>query len=160
MAKENKGRGVDRLLKRGTARTSAIGLDQLPRAVQRVTEREGGIALSGSSSKGSVSAAQPASTPSHQGGPDMRSELVRKVVEMAQLQRSRDLLQQAQRAKALAKASAEGSGGAPTLEEWCSEMKASGLSDAEIEDHMAQRLRAVRNGMLDFQHLRSVGGGN
>ena len=129
MAKESKGRGVDRLLKRGASRRSAIGLDQLPRAVQRVAERESGVSLSNSMSKGSVSAPQPASTASHQGGPDMRSELVRKVVEMAQLQRSRDLLQQAQRAKAPAKASAEGAGGTPTLEEWCAEMQASGLSE-------------------------------
>ncbi len=159
MAKENKGRGVDRLLKRGASRASAIGIDQLPRAVQRVAERESGVSLSGSMSKGSVSAPQPASTPSHQGGPDMRSDLVRKVVEVAQLQRSREL-QQIQRAETPAKAGAEGAGGTATLEEWCAEMKASGLSDAEIEEHMAQRLRAVRNGMLDFQQLRSVSGGS
>jgi len=89
----------------------------------------------------------------------MRSDLVRKVVEVAQLQRSREL-QQIQRAETPAKAGAEGAGGTATLEEWCAEMKASGLSDAEIEEHMAQRLRAVRNGMLDFQQLRSVSGGS
>lgn len=158
MPKETKQRGVDRLLKRGASRAPAIGIDQLPRAVQRVAEREAGVALSPSTNKGSVSAPQPASTPKHQGGPDMRSELVRKVVEVAQLQRSRDL-QQAQRSEAPAPGSTESTGGTATLQEWCAQMKASGLSDAEIEEHMAQRLRAVRNGMLDFQQLRSVGGG-
>lgn len=157
MAKHSKGQGVDRLLKRGAARSPAIGLDQLPRAVQRVAEREDGIALSSASGKGSVSEPRPASTPKHQGGPDMRSELVRKVVEMAQLQRSQDLVQ-ANRAEAPAKASQEDSAASANLQAWCAEMKASGLSDAEIEEHMAQRLRAVRNSMLELQQLRSVGG--
>ena len=157
MAKHSKRQGVDRLLKRGAGRSPAIGLDQLPRAVQRVAEREDGVSLSSTSTKGSVSDPRPASTPKHQGGPDMRSELVRKVVEMAQLQRSQELLQ-ATRAKAPAKASQEDSAASANLEAWCAEMKASGLSDAEIEEHMAQRLRAVRNSMLEFQQLRSVGG--
>ena len=61
-------------------------------------------------------------------------------------------------AEAPAKASQEDSAASANLQAWCAEMKASGLSDAEIEEHMAQRLRAVRNSMLELQQLRSVGG--
>ena len=89
----------------------------------------------------------------------MRNELVRKVVEMAQLQRSQEL-EQVQRASGPVARSKTDAGGGLTLQQWCDEMKASGLSDAEIEEHLAQRLRAVRNGMLELQHFRSVAGGN
>ena len=161
MAK-SKSRGVNRLVERGSSRAPAIGLDQLPRAVQRVAEREGGIARSAQTVQASASP-QPAETRGHQGGPDMRSALVRKVVEMAQLQRSQDLevaaREQAARAsEGSAGAEAESIAGA-TMEQWYEEMKASGLSEPEIEEHMSQRLRSVRNAMLEFEELRSVGKG-
>jgi len=144
-------------VERGATRSAAIGIDQLPRAVQRIAEREGGVARNAQPSSGSARA-QPAETPKHQGGPDMRSELVRKVVEMAQLQRNQDL-EQAARAPAAAKAEGDGDSIAgATLQQWYEEMKASGLSEPEIEEHMAQRLRSVRNSMLEFGEFRSVGG--
>lgn len=122
MAKHSKGQGVDRLLNRGASRSPAIGIDQLPRAVQRIAEREDGLSLSSASSNVSVSAPKPASTPKHQGGPDMRSELVRKVVEMAQLQRSQELVQANRAKKAPAKASQEDSAAGANLEAWCAEI--------------------------------------
>ena len=142
MAKQEKSRGVHRLIERGAIRSPAIGIDELPRAVQRLAERQDGIALNIQAEKGSAQP-QPAQTPRHQGGPDMRSELVRKVVEMAQLQRSQDIEQLAR---------------AANLEQWYQDMRASGLSEPEIEEHMAQRLRSVRASMLEFGDLRSVGG--
>jgi len=151
--------GVNRLVERGATRSPAIGIDQLPRAVQRIAEREDGVARNVQTSSGNAQA-QPAETPKHQGGPDMRSALVRKVVEMAQLQRSQDL-EQAARAPAAAEKGGEGDSIAgATLDEWYKEMKDSGLSEPEIEEHMAQRLRSVRNSMLEFGAFRSVGGRN
>jgi hypothetical protein len=152
---------VNRLVERGTSRAPAIGIDQLPRAVQRLAEREDGVARSAPPIQASGKAKQ-AETRSHQGGPDMRSALVRKVVEMAKLQRSQDLetaaREQATRApEAGAGAKGESIAGA-TLEQWYEDMKASGLSEPEIEEHMSQRLRSVRNAMLEFEDLRSVGG--
>jgi len=157
LAKNDRQRGVNRLVQRGATRSPAIGIAELPRAVQRIAEREDGVARSSASSAGSASP-QPAATPSHQGGPDMRSSLVRKVVEMAHLQRSQDL-EQAARAPAEGKAGSDDALAGATLEQWYEEMKTSGLSEPEIEEHIAQRLRSVRSSLLEFEELRSVGRG-
>ncbi|MBJ93270.1 MAG: hypothetical protein CMP23_02210 [Rickettsiales bacterium] len=158
MSREKRGEGVNRLLRRGAGRAPNIGLDQLPRSIQRVAEREQGVQSQAAQAEGAISP-RAASTPSHQGGPDLRGDLVRKVVEMAKIHRHRELVEltRDEATNSNTKGTSEAQAGA-SLDDWYAQMKASGLSEVEIEEHMAQRLRAVRNSMLEFQHLRSTTG--
>jgi|GEM_PF-4316641 len=141
---------IERALKTGT----------LPRATERALRREGGPT--------------PGSTPEVElisreasvrlaGSEDMRSELVRRIVQMEVLESS----------KALARSEVEvdggdggggdegGGGSSPTamagiFEQWFAEMQGQGLNKAEIEEHLTSRIRSVRRGILGADEERRL----
>jgi len=90
---------------------------------------------------------------------DMRSRLVRKVVEMEVLDAKTGI---ARKEAALKRDAAEGEGdkgkGTGTVfEKWYAELTEQGMSDREIEEHVAARVRGVRRGLALMSDERRVG---
>ncbi len=133
---------IERMVDRANPKAlqRALKSGRLPRSVERTLRREAGHSLQPPAEM-ELLAREAAASPSS--SDDMRSALVRRMVQMQTLDAD----------KGLARSDDSGGGGdaggetgleGAALDVWWSEMKALGLNKSEIEEHLMARLRAVR----------------
>jgi hypothetical protein len=152
-------RGVGRLVERGDTRVLRRALHSESRTVLRLGERSGDGILTRSPDDVEFIARTSSSLPAQRMA-DMRSRLVRKVVEMEVLDASKGL---ARKAAELQREAAGGDGGdmgkgtSTVFEQWYVEMTGKGMTDREIEAHLAARVRSVRRGVAMMYNERRVG---
>ena len=122
----------------------ALKSGRLPRSVERTLRREAGHALPPPVEM-ELLAREAGAAPSS--SDDMRSALVRRLVQMENLNAAKGLARSADGGD-------DGGGGGDdggetgleggALDEWWNQMKALGLNKSEIEEHLIARLRAIR----------------
>jgi len=90
---------------------------------------------------------------------DMRSRLVRKVVEMEVLDAAQGIRRREETVRRDADdgSSDKGKGTGTVFEKWYEELAGQGMSDREIEEHVAARVRGVRRGLALMGEERRVG---
>jgi hypothetical protein len=151
-------RGVGRLVDRGDTRMARRAHRSESRTVLRLGERDGNSLLTRSPEDIAIIARAEQELPTREVA-DMRSRLVRKVVEMEVLDASKGL---ARKEVAVQRDAAEGDsdkgkGTGTVFEKWYAELAGQGMSDREIEEHLAARVRGVRRGVAMLGDERRVG---
>jgi hypothetical protein len=162
MARDKDTPTADRMLKRTRTRMVKRASSSSSEVVLRLSERE----------KGARTTRAPGEIPllpREAGAPqpgqvtDLRSAVARKVAEMVNLSAERGLLREvAARDEAAAAATGsatpgEDQGDMAVYNAWYQELKGAGLSEPEIEEHMAARVRAMRAQYVGSLHARHVG---
>ncbi len=139
----------------------ALAADALPRSTSRLMKREAGP--------------EPLSTPQVQivsreaavrlsGSEDLRSDLIRRIVQMEVLDAARAVSWSSDGGGEDAgddDGGGSGDSSAPTsadgiFEQWFQEMQGQGLNKAEIEEHLISRIRAVRRGIQGADEERRL----
>ena len=151
-------RGVGRMVERGETRQVRRARRSQSRAVLRLSERSDVSVLTSAPDDVQAIARSEGGIPAHRAA-DMRSRLVRKVVEMEVLDSSRAIARDAEPVvqRSAASAGDKGKGKETVFEKWYSDLSAQGLSDREIEEHVAARVRGVRRGIAMLAEERRVG---
>jgi len=137
---------IERMIDRANPKAlqRALKSGRLPRSVERTLRREAGHSLQPPAEM-ELLAREAAASPSS--SDDMRSALVRRMVQMQTLDAEKGLARSDD-------GGGDGGGGGDAggetglegaaLDVWWSEMKALGLNKSEIEEHLMARLRAIR----------------
>jgi hypothetical protein len=154
-------KAVDRALARGRTKMIERSLDEARGVASRLAERSDGARLTRAAQEIEVLARDVA----RQGlaaGPDLRSELARRVAELSNLAGETGL----QRAPTTlsrdaddgpAPESADGEG--QVFDEWIEELRARGMTEPEIEEHVVAILSGLRAQMMAESSARLVAGG-
>jgi hypothetical protein len=117
------------------------------RAVERIAMRQDGASVTRAPESINY-AARSSQPPSTGHTSDMRSRIVRQVVEMSMLDGELGLQRQQEAPIHRAEAAAEDKGDdGNAFDRWYAEMQAQGMGEAEIEEHMTQRIRAMRRAL-------------
>lgn len=149
MSSDDLSRLTDRSRTRMIERALTTG--QLPRSLERAMRREDGHSTR-STADLEFLAREPDVRLSSSA--DLRSELVRRLVQLEMLDANRGLVRSADDDGDDDSSEERGSGGdAPTAADkiftlWFEEMQSQGLNKAEIEEHLVARIRAIRRGVL------------
>lgn len=134
----------------------ALNNGRLPRSTERTLAREAGVTTNPPSELEYVAreaAARPSSSD------DMRSALVKRLVQMETLDAEKGLARSADDG---GEGGGGGDGGGETsaegsaLDEWWNQMKAQGLNKSEIEEHLIARLRAIRREHYGSHEVRRL----
>ncbi len=154
MAKDD--RGLDRLLKRASSRVISRTMHTLPETIQRIEERAAGPNLTRRPEQLEVIARRAVET-AYQ-GQSMRSAIARELAELTTLSAEHGVLRAEELVARAADGDEEAAGGEGTpFQAWYDSMAAKGLTEPEIEQHMLQRLRSIRQKMLRLESIRSIG---
>ena len=151
-------RGVRRMVDRGETRIARRSDRTAARAVLRLEERNGDHVLTRAPDNVEILARSSEDLPAHRVA-DMRSKLVRQVVQMAVLDAQKGLGRKSevvQRSEA-PDGGDKGKGASTVFQQWYAEMAAQGMTEREIEEHLAARVRAVRRGVALMYSERTVG---
>lgn len=154
-------KAVDRALARGRTRQIERSIREVGATASRLTQRSDGARLTRAAEDIEL-LARDIQRQGPAAGLDLRSELARKVAELASLAGERGLT----RAPA-AMHRAEDDGPAPdsadgegqVFDEWIDEMRAKGMTEPEIEEHVILVLRGLRAQMVGESSSRLIVGG-
>ena len=151
-------RGVGRMVERGNTRMARRARSSHSRTVLRLSDRSGVSMLTSAPEDVQAIARSESEIPAHRAA-DMRSRLVRRVVEMEVLDAGSGIARSevAEVQRSAAASGDKGKGKATIFEKWYSELAGQGLSDREIEEHLAARVRGVRRGVALMAEERRVG---
>lgn len=155
----NRNRAVDRALARSASRPLQRAEHDHGPTAERLGERADGARLT--RSPGDVQfAAREASGGGAASSPDLRNEIARQLAELVNLSAERGIARapnEIHRAEEFTPAKDDDDGAGVVFDEWVEELRASGMPEPEIEDHIAARLRGLRRAMLAEAASRSVG---
>lgn len=148
MSSDDLSRLTDRSRTRMIERALTTG--QLPRSLERAMRREDGHSTR-STADLEFLAREPDVRLSSSA--DLRSELVRRLVQLEMLDADRGLVRSADDGDDDSSEERGSGGDAPTAADkiftlWFEEMQSQGLNKAEIEEHLVARIRAIRRGVL------------
>lgn len=154
-------KAVDRALARGRTRQIERSIREAGVTASRLTQRADGARLTRAAEDIEV-LARDIQRRGPAAGPDLRSELARKVAELASLAGERGLSRapnSIHRAEDDGPAPEAADGEAQVFDEWIAELRANGMSEPEIEEHVIATLRGLRAQMFAESNARLVAGG-
>ena len=151
-------RGVNRMVERGRTRRIRRGVRSPNETIERLSRRNDANFLTQSPEDVAVIARQESELPAARAA-DMRSRVVRRVVEMELLDAERGLARAAEKVQREAAPSSgdKGKGTSTVFEKWVAELKGKKMSEREIEEHLAARVRGVKRGLALMMDERRVG---
>ena len=148
---------INRIIDRANPKAlqRALKNGRLPRSVERSLQREAGMATNAPADM-QLLAREAGAAPSS--SDDMRSALVKRMVQMENLNADKGLARAAEGGGDEGGGDASGETGAEgsALDEWWNQMKAMGLNKAEIEEHLIARLRSIRRERYSAQETRRL----
>ena len=153
---------LDRTIQRIIDRANPKGLQRalkngrLPRSVERTLQREAGYSTS---PPAEMELLAREASPAPSSSDDMRSELVRRMIQMETLDAAKGLSRSADDdggGEGGGDGGGEGGMEGSALDEWWKQMKALGLNKSEIEEHLIARLRAIRREHYGSHEVRRL----
>ncbi len=159
MSKRN--RAVERALARSASRPLQRAQHDSGPTAERLGERADGARLTRSPDDVQC-VSREASGSGATSSPDLRNEIARQLAELVNLSAERGIARapnEIMRTEEFTASKDDDDGAGVVFDEWVEELRASGMPEPEIEDHIATRLRGLRRAMLAETASRAVGRG-